>query len=79
MTEPILFCPKCRAEMASYQRGDIMISQCGFCRGVFVSEHSLLRLIETGGADLAIRPGFVLGNGVPHGPYEGRHRQSRPG
>jgi hypothetical protein len=56
-----------------------MISQCGFCRGVFVSEHSLLRLIETGGADLAIRPGFVLGNGVPHGPYEGRHRQSRPG
>jgi Zn-finger nucleic acid-binding protein len=80
MTEAMLFCPKCRAEMMGYQRGDIVISQCGFCRGVFVGENDLIRLIDTGGtglgipADMVISNGNGNGHGPPRGPYEGRHR-----
>jgi Zn-finger nucleic acid-binding protein len=75
MTEAILFCPKCRAEMTNHQLGEITIFQCDFCRGVFVSEQGLFRLIDGATpepAAAAVNPQY---NGLSRGPYEGRHRQ----
>jgi len=75
LTEAILFCPKCRAEMTSYQHGEITIAQCGFCRGVFVSEHSLFRLLDSSIFDLENPLVTVQYNGHSPTPYEGRHRR----
>ncbi|GAA3227149.1 zf-TFIIB domain-containing protein [Actinocorallia longicatena] len=74
MTEAILFCPKCRAEMTSHQLGEIMIFQCDFCRGVFVSEQGLFRLIDCQGPEVPVLATNPQHNGVTRGPYEGRHR-----
>jgi len=75
LTEAILFCPKCRAEMASYQHGEITIAQCGFCRGVFVTEQSLFRLLDSSVFDLEYPLVTPQYNGYSHSSYEGRHRR----
>lgn len=61
--------------MTSYQHGEITIAQCGFCRGVFVSEHSLFRLLDSSIFDLENPLVAVQYNGHSPTPYEGRHRR----
>lgn len=39
-----LTCPKCHGEMRQYERGGVVIDQCGDCRGVFLDRGELERL-----------------------------------
>ena len=38
-------CPKCRGEMASYERNGVLVDQCGDCRGLFLDRGELEHLI----------------------------------
>lgn len=37
-------CPKCRAEMRSYERNGVTIEQCTDCRGIFLDRGELEHL-----------------------------------
>jgi uncharacterized protein len=39
-------CPKCQAEMRSYERNGIVIDQCTGCRGVFLDRGELEHLLD---------------------------------
>ena len=39
-------CPKCEAEMRSYERNGIVIDQCTGCRGIFLDRGELEHLID---------------------------------
>lgn len=39
-------CPKCAAEMRSYERNGITLEQCTGCRGIFLDRGELERLID---------------------------------
>ena len=41
-----MICPKCEAEMRSYERNGIMIDQCTGCRGVFLDRGELEHLLD---------------------------------
>jgi uncharacterized protein len=45
-----LTCPKCGAEMRSYERNGVTVDQCGGCRGVFLDRGELERLIDAEGS-----------------------------
>ena len=70
MAEVGLHCPKCHAGMASFQRSGIMVEQCATCRGVFLGEAELVRLLGSG----TPAPAAAL-NGHHRQAYEGRHRR----
>ena len=40
-----LICPKCRADMASYERNGVTVDQCTECRGLFLDRGELDHLI----------------------------------
>ena len=50
-----LRCPKCAAEMVTYERSGIHLDQCRECRGIFLDRGELERLVdaESGGAGWA--------------------------
>jgi hypothetical protein len=73
MADAILHCPKCDAGMVSFQRDGVVLEQCTDCRGVFLGEGGLTRLIESAGTPLSV----VAPNGHPKPIYEGRHRRDR--
>ncbi|MCW2898251.1 MAG: hypothetical protein JWO67_516 [Streptosporangiaceae bacterium] len=85
MAEVALHCPKCHAGMASFQRSGIVVEQCATCRGVFLGEAELARLLDGGVPGPVAHPGPVgppgppvAGpgvNGYPRQVYEGRHRR----
>jgi Zn-finger nucleic acid-binding protein len=72
MVDAILRCPKCHAGMMSARRDGVVLDQCGACRGVFLEEVDLTRLIESAGA---APPAAPHANGYPKQVYEGRHRR----
>jgi len=39
-------CPKCRGDMASYERNGVVVDQCGDCRGLFLDRGELEHLIS---------------------------------
>ncbi len=41
-----LHCPKCGAEMATYERSGIVVDQCRECRGIFLDRGELERLVD---------------------------------
>jgi Zn-finger nucleic acid-binding protein len=45
-----LTCPKCGAEMRSYERNGVTVDQCTGCRGVFLDRGELERLIDAEGS-----------------------------
>jgi uncharacterized protein len=45
-----LTCPKCGAEMRSYERNGVTVDQCSDCRGIFLDRGELERLIDAEGA-----------------------------
>jgi Zn-finger nucleic acid-binding protein len=73
MVDAILRCPKCHAGMMSFRRDGVAIDQCGACRGVFLDEGALSRLIDSPGAPPPVVP--PPPNGYPKPVYEGRHRR----
>ena len=50
-----LRCPKCAAEMVTYERSGIHLDQCRECRGIYLDRGELERLVdaESGGAGWA--------------------------
>lgn len=42
----VLTCPKCTADMRSYERNGVTVDQCGDCRGIFLDRGELERLID---------------------------------
>jgi hypothetical protein len=67
MAHAAMQCPRCHAGMLSFKRGGIVLEQCAGCRGVFLGEAELSRLMETAGA------------GPPSGPGEVPHDTGPPG
>ena len=41
-----LRCPKCAAEMTTYERSGIVVDQCRECRGIFLDRGELERLVD---------------------------------
>ncbi len=39
-------CPKCRGDMAAYERNGVLVEQCADCRGVFLDRGELEHLIS---------------------------------
>jgi Zn-finger nucleic acid-binding protein len=47
MSQPVaLTCPKCTAEMRSYERNGVTVDQCTACKGIFLDRGELDRLID---------------------------------
>ena len=44
-----LICPKCGAEMRSYERNGVLVDQCTGCRGIFLDRGELERLVDAEG------------------------------
>jgi Zn-finger nucleic acid-binding protein len=51
-----LTCPKCQAEMRTYERNGIHVDQCAGCRGIFLDRGELERLIDAESAHYADQP-----------------------
>jgi Zn-finger nucleic acid-binding protein len=45
-----LACPKCGADMRSYERNGVVVDQCTGCRGVFLDRGELERLVDAEGS-----------------------------
>ncbi len=56
-----LACPKCGAEMRTYERSGIHVDQCGECRGIFLDRGELERLVDAEVAHYARTPGTTPG------------------
>jgi Zn-finger nucleic acid-binding protein len=41
-----LSCPKCGANMRSYERNGVVVEQCTECRGLFLDRGELERLVD---------------------------------
>jgi hypothetical protein len=48
-----LACPKCGAEMRTYERSGIHVDQCAECRGIFLDRGELERLMDAEAAHYA--------------------------
>ena len=46
---PALVCPKCQGAMWTYARGGIVVELCEDCRGIFLDQGELERLIDAEG------------------------------
>lgn len=44
-----LVCPKCSGRMGSYERSGIVLDQCEDCRGMFLDQGELERMVDTEG------------------------------
>ena len=51
-------CPKCRGEMASYERNGVLVDQCGDCRGLFLDRGELEHLITAEASFGRAEPSF---------------------
>ncbi len=52
----VLTCPKCGAEMRSYERNRVLIDQCLGCRGIFLDRGELEQLIDAERSYYAVSP-----------------------
>ena len=76
MMDAILRCPKCHAAMTPSRRDGVVFEQCVSCRGVFLGEPVLARLIESASAaPPAVPPAAPPANSHSKQLYEGRHRR----
>ena len=67
-----LICPKCGAEMRSYERNGVLVDQCTGCRGIFLDRGELERLVDAEGRHYRDRSGDD-----DRGREEHRHKKSR--
>lgn len=79
---PALRCPKCAAEMVTYERSGIHLDQCRECRGIFLDRGELERIVdaESNGAGWAgpvmQAPAPVP---IPQSAYPGGYPHPSPG
>ena len=80
-TRASLVCPKCGADMRSYERSGLNIDQCTGCRGVFLDRGELERLVDAEGNYYTER-GYTGDRGFQDDRYDDdddeRHRSRRP-
>ena len=69
---PALICPKCAADMRSYERNGVTIDQCTSCRGVFLDSGELERLVDAEGAFYG--SSSDRGDERSRGGYDSEHR-----
>jgi Zn-finger nucleic acid-binding protein len=69
----VLTCPKCGADMRSYERNGVVVDQCTECRGVFLDRGELERLVEAEGSYYGERGSEPR----PDERYEGSKKKSR--
>ncbi len=71
-TQTGLACPKCGGRMRTYERTGIVVEQCEECRGIFLDNGELERLIdaEGGGWSGRIGPPTEVVAPVEVGPAE---------
>lgn len=62
-TRAPLVCPKCGADMRTFERSGMTIDQCTGCRGVFLDRGELERLVDAEGNYYAER-GYAGDRGV---------------
>jgi len=66
-----LACPKCGAEMRTYERSGIHVDQCAECRGIFLDRGELERLMDAEAAHYAreqraaLQPAPVAAAAIP--------------
>lgn len=74
-TPAALICPKCRADMSSYERNGVTIDQCMGCRGIFLDRGELERLVDAEGAyyNAAANRGGDQVRGRPASEHSGQH------
>ena len=51
-------CPKCRGEMASYERNGVLVDQCSDCRGLFLDRGELEHLMTAEASFGRAEPSF---------------------
>ena len=61
MTTRDLVCPKCSGRMGSYERSGIVVDQCQDCRGIFLDQGELERMVDTEGGGWSGRVGEPSG------------------
>ena len=66
-------CPKCQSQMRQYERGGVVIDQCGECRGIFLDRGELDHLITAE----AQWSGQVTAPGRPPPPVAPRYDDDR--
>jgi hypothetical protein len=87
MTPTALACPKCGADMRTYERSGIHVDQCAGCRGVFLDRGELERLIDAEAAYFArerqvstpVAPAPAAVPDRTAGPAAGDYRRDRRG
>ena len=68
-------CPKCHAEMRTYERNGIHVDQCSECRGIFLDRGELEHLIS---AEASWKPSTPQPASPPPAPgYDPRY-QGKP-
>ncbi len=76
-TRAPLVCPKCGADMRTYERSGLSIDQCTGCRGVFLDRGELERLVDAEGNYYAER-GYTGDRGLEGDRYPERgHSRER--
>ena len=73
-----LVCPKCGGRMRTYERSEIVVEQCEECRGIFLDQGELERLVEAEGGGWSGRiaqPSRRLED--QHGPARGDRPEDR--
>lgn len=70
-----LKCPKCHAEMRTYERNGIHVDQCSECRGIFLDRGELEHLIS---AEASWKPATPAPAPAPSSPSYDPRYQSAP-
>jgi len=69
-----LACPKCGGRMRPYERSRILVEQCEDCRGIFLDQGELERLVEAEGGGWS---GRIVQPSGPSDDHEVEPRNAR--
>lgn len=73
-----LICPKCRAEMRTYERSGVLVDQCEECRGIFLDRGELERLMNAeSGYEPSDEHDERREDQMPHRDHESEHGRGR--
>lgn len=74
-----LRCPKCAAEMTTYERSGIVVDQCRECRGIFLDRGELERLVDIESGTGWTGPRMTVPPPVDPRVFEPRYGEPRHG
>jgi len=73
-----LRCPKCAADMTTYERSGIVVDQCRECRGIFLDRGELERLVDIESGTGWTGPRMTAPPPVDPRTLDPRYADSRP-